>query len=107
MFRPLQRCTWPTNGSVLAEWRGHDNYYMVSRAMLGGGVIGGVEVSVDGGKTWHPSQWHVSGWTYTWTPNILGTITLQSRATDDSANTGTSILRERGRDREPARLPVQ
>ena len=33
----------------------------------GGGVVGGVEVSVDGGTTWHPASGRAS-WTYTWTP---------------------------------------
>ena len=33
----------------------------------GGGVVGGVEVSVDGGATWHPAAGRAT-WTYTWTP---------------------------------------
>ena len=33
----------------------------------GGGVVGGVEVSADGGTTWHPATGRGT-WTYTWTP---------------------------------------
>ena len=34
----------------------------------GGGRVGGVEVSVDGGTTWHPATGRAN-WTYTWTPD--------------------------------------
>jgi hypothetical protein len=52
----------------------------------GGGKVGGVEVSTDGGATWHPATGRAS-WTYSWTvPSTLGGVTLMSRATDDSAN---------------------
>jgi hypothetical protein len=60
-----------------------------------GGVIGGVEVSVDGGTTWHPVAGRES-WTYIWTPTMIGTVTILSRAVDDSGNletpsAGTSV----------------
>ena len=51
----------------------------------GGGVVGGVEVSVDGGATWHPATGRGS-WTYAWTPPASGTFTIRSRAVDDSGN---------------------
>jgi hypothetical protein len=51
----------------------------------GGGVVGGVEVSVDGGATWHPATGRAS-WSYTWWPNAPGVITIRSRAVDDSGN---------------------
>jgi N,N-dimethylformamidase beta subunit-like, C-terminal/Domain of unknown function (DUF4082)/Bacterial Ig domain len=50
-----------------------------------GGVVGGVEVSVDGGGTWHPAVGRES-WTYTWTPAAYGSTTVRSRAVDDSGN---------------------
>ncbi len=34
-----------------------------------GGGVGGVEVSVDGGTTWHPASGRAN-WSYTWTPGI-------------------------------------
>ncbi|HTN44167.1 MAG TPA: DUF4082 domain-containing protein, partial [Nitrospiria bacterium] len=51
----------------------------------GGGVVGGVEVSVDGGATWHQA-FGLENWSYSWTPGVLGTVTLMSRAVDDSGN---------------------
>ncbi|MGN9906617.1 DUF4082 domain-containing protein [Phytohabitans sp. LJ34] len=53
----------------------------------GGGVVGGVEVSVDGGATWHPANGRAN-WSYTWTPQAAGAVTLRVRATDDSGNVG-------------------
>ena len=51
----------------------------------GGGVVGAVEVSVDGGATWHPAAGRAT-WTYTWTPDASGTVTPLARAADDSGN---------------------
>jgi hypothetical protein len=53
-----------------------------------GGVVAGVEVSVDGGLTWHPASGR-SSWTFTWLPTKSGNITLRSRAVDDSGNLET------------------
>ena len=44
-----------------------------------------VEVSVDGGKTWHPATGS-NNWTYTWVVSAPGPITIESRAVDDSGN---------------------
>ena len=51
----------------------------------GGGVVAGVEVSVDGGISWHPASGRGS-WTYNWTPAVVGAVTLEVRAVDDSGN---------------------
>ena len=51
----------------------------------GGGVVGAVEVSVDGGSTWHPATGRAT-WTYTWTPGSSGSVTPLARAADDSGN---------------------
>lgn len=51
----------------------------------GGGVVAGVEVSGDGGATWHPATGRGS-WSYTWTPSVVGSATIMSRAVDDSGN---------------------
>ena len=53
-----------------------------------GGVVGGVEVSVDGGTTWHPATGR-SNWSYEWTAGATGTATIKSRAVDDSGNIET------------------
>ena len=54
----------------------------------GGGVVGGVEVSVNGGQTWHPASGRGS-WTYSFTPTVAGALTILSRAVDDSGNIET------------------
>lgn len=51
----------------------------------GGGVVSAVEVSVDGGTIWRPAAGR-GNWSYTWTPPAAGTVTLKSRAVDDSGN---------------------
>jgi Domain of unknown function (DUF4082)/Bacterial Ig-like domain/Bacterial Ig domain len=54
-------------------------------ADAGGGVVGGVEISFDGGTTWRRATGRAS-WTYSWTPTATGTVTIRSRAADDSGN---------------------
>ncbi len=54
----------------------------------GGGQVGSVEVSTDGGSTWHPAQGR-DDWTYSWTPGATGPATIKTRATDDSGNLET------------------
>jgi hypothetical protein len=56
----------------------------------GGGHVAGVEISVDGGQTWHPAipvgesgnSW--SNWAYNWVPTTAGTFTIETRAVNDS-----------------------
>lgn len=48
-----------------------------------GGVVAGVEVSVDNGATWHPAT-GLTSWSYTWKPATVGAATIRSRAVDDS-----------------------
>lgn len=50
-----------------------------------GGVVSGVEISVDSGTTWHPANGR-SNWSYNWTPTTTGAITIKTRAIDDSGN---------------------
>ena len=54
----------------------------------GGGKVGGVEVSTDNGTSWHPATGRGS-WSYTFTPGSNGTLTIRTRATDDSLRTET------------------
>jgi hypothetical protein len=49
------------------------------------GAVGVVEVSVDGGATWQRAEGR-EAWSFTWTPAAYGTVTIRSRATDDSGN---------------------
>jgi hypothetical protein len=49
-----------------------------------GGSVAGVEVSVDGGTTWHPASSGTTSWTYSWKTGAPGAVTIKSRAVDDS-----------------------
>ncbi len=51
----------------------------------GGGVVGAVEISLDGGITWHPAMGR-ENWSYVFTAGNSGTLNVQSRAVDDSGN---------------------
>ncbi|WP_143591463.1 DUF4082 domain-containing protein [Thermoactinospora rubra] len=50
-----------------------------------GGRVAAVEVSTDGGATWHPATGRGS-WTYTWHATGNGPVTIKARAVDDSGN---------------------
>ena len=50
-----------------------------------GGVVAGVEVSVDGGLTWQPAT-GTTNWSFSWLPTAQGTVTIKSRAFDDIGN---------------------
>ena len=54
-----------------------------------GGLVAGVEVSTDGGTSWHPASGTTS-WTYTYVQHGNGTTPLRARAVDDSANIGSA-----------------
>ncbi len=53
----------------------------------GGGLVAGVEVSTDGGATWHPAA-GTTNWTYEWTAHG-NPASIRTRAIDDSANIET------------------
>jgi hypothetical protein len=80
---PTSVITSPTAGQVVQ--RNVQRTISGTAADTGGGVVGGVEVSTDGGATWHPAQGRGS-WTYSWTPTQSGQATIRTRAADDSAN---------------------
>jgi hypothetical protein len=51
-----------------------------------GGVVAGVEVSVDAGRSWHPAD-GTTTWRYTWRADSAPEASaIRSRATDDSGN---------------------
>ena len=79
---PVSIITFPANGASFPE----DSVITITgTASDVGGVVGGVEISVDGGNTWQPAQ-GTTNWTFTWTPSVQGNITIKSRAVDDSGN---------------------
>ena len=83
---PTSTITAPTAGANLSL--GNVVTITGTATDSGGGVVGGVEVSIDGGQTWHPAQGRAS-WTYNWTILTAGSITIKSRAVDDSGNLET------------------
>jgi hypothetical protein len=82
---PSSVITSPASNSTLSAGK---SITVTGSASDSGGVVGGVEFSADGGKTWHPATGR-SNWSIVWTPNAVGSITLLSRAVDDSANIET------------------
>ncbi|MCU1306235.1 MAG: hypothetical protein JWN45_930 [Acidobacteriaceae bacterium] len=80
---PVSTINWPTSGSVLTS--GGTIMIAGTASDSGGGVVGGVELSLDGGSTWHPASGR-ENWSYSWTPTTLGSFTLETRAADDSGN---------------------
>ena len=52
-------------------------------ATAAAGVIAAVEVSVNGGASWHPADGR-DAWSLRWTPTGNGTVRLLSRAIDDT-----------------------
>ncbi|HEX5150554.1 MAG TPA: N,N-dimethylformamidase beta subunit family domain-containing protein, partial [Parafilimonas sp.] len=54
----------------------------------GGGVVAGVEVSVDGGTTWNAAT-GTANWSFSFTPNTQGSLTIKTRAVDDIGNLET------------------
>lgn len=83
---PYSTITSPANGVTLTA--GTAVTIRGTAQEQGGGRVSGVEVSVDGGTTWHPAS-GLESWTYTWTPRSSGTTTIKTRAIDDSGNLET------------------
>ena len=50
-----------------------------------GGQVAGVEVSTDGGTSWHPATGRGT-WSYVWPTPSVGAVTVRVRAVDDSGN---------------------
>ncbi len=79
---PTSTITSPANGSTLNV--GSLVTITGTAQDVGGGIVVGVDVSVDGGLTWHRANGTTS-WSFAWTPSSTGTATIRSRGFDDSA----------------------
>ena len=90
---PASTITSPTSGQVLAD--GAPTTITGTATDSGGGVVAGVEVSTDGGHTWHPAtSTSPAATTVTWSYSWQGahgapSAVIESRATDDSGNVET------------------
>jgi Domain of unknown function (DUF4082)/Bacterial Ig-like domain/Bacterial Ig domain len=89
---PKSTITSPSAGASLPN--GSTQTISGTATDSGGGVVAGVEVSTDGGSTWHPVTTMSAAatsvtWSYTWSVAGSGSVKLLSRATDDSGNIET------------------
>jgi Bacterial Ig domain len=83
---PTSSISFPSHGDILQPGQPIN----IQNSIIGSatdidGKVAAVEVSVDGGLTWHPAVGRES-WSYPWTPSGNGLITILSRAVDDSGN---------------------
>ncbi len=79
---PTTTITAPAPGTALANGA---TVTVTGTATDVGGVVGAVEVSLDGGTTWHPAEGRES-WSYTGTVSGVGETQIRARAVDDSIN---------------------
>ncbi|WP_309135063.1 DUF4082 domain-containing protein [Cellulomonas sp.] len=86
---PTVSITSPTAGAALANGT---TLAVSGTASDVGGRVAGVEVSLDGGATWHPATGTTS-WSYSGVLPGSGASRVLARATDDSANTGAPAAR--------------
>jgi N,N-dimethylformamidase beta subunit-like, C-terminal len=75
---PLSKVDGPASST------GSGPFEVSGTASDAGGVVGGVEVSVDGGTTWHPAE-GTTRWRYRF-ESATAPATVLSRAVDDSGN---------------------
>ena len=84
---PTSVITSPTASASLTD--GSQVTITGTASDTGGGVVAGVEVSTDGGSTWHPATGTTS-WSYTWIAHGNPATSIRSRAVDDSGNLETA-----------------
>jgi hypothetical protein len=84
---PTAVITSPANGSTVPA--GATRTITGTAVDVGGGQVGVVEVSVDGGATFHRAT-GLDNWTYSWTPSVLGAVSIKVRASDDGASLGAT-----------------
>jgi hypothetical protein len=90
--RPTSTIASPSAGASLQD--GNRVTISGTASAAGSGVVGGVEVSTDGGSTWHsatltsPDSTTVN-WSYSWVAHGYPSTTIETRAVDDSGNLET------------------
>jgi hypothetical protein len=80
---PSALITSPSNGATVSDGT---QMTVTATASDSGGQVAGVEISTDGGTTWHPATPGTGNWTYTWIAHGNPTAALRARAVDDSGN---------------------
>lgn len=89
---PTVTITSPAAGTSLANGA---QVNVQGTATDSGGVVAGIEVSTDGGATWHPATGTTS-WSYSYYATGDNASTVMVRGTDDSGNIGTTASRQVG-----------
>ncbi|MDA0161538.1 DUF4082 domain-containing protein [Solirubrobacter ginsenosidimutans] len=82
---PTSTITSPAPGATIADGTA---VTITGTASDSGGTVAGVEVSTNGGATWHPATGTTS-WSYSWVAHGAPTTTILTRSSDDSANLET------------------
>ena len=86
---PSSTIQTPASGAMLQV--GNQVLITGTAGVLPSNPAWGVEVSTDG-NTWQPAVGPAAGqtsWSFAWTPAVPGSVTIKSRAFDDSGNLGT------------------
>jgi hypothetical protein len=78
---PVSIITAPASGSTVII----NSTVTITGTASDANTVAGVEVSVDGGATWHVAT-GTNNWSYSWTPTAAVTYTIKSRGFDDSGN---------------------
>ena len=76
----------PSQGAVITDGT---RVTIAGSATDAGGTVAGVEVSTDGGTSWHPATGTTS-WSYSWIAHGSPSSTIMSRAVDDTGNLESS-----------------
>ena len=79
---PVPVISSPLNGATVTA---NTAINISGTATDAGGVLAGIEVSVDGGNTWTVATGTTS-WSFSWTPATSGTANIRVRGFDDSGN---------------------
>jgi hypothetical protein len=83
---PNSTISSPSAGAAIADG---STVTISGTATDSGGQVAGIEVSTDGGSSWHPAT-GTTTWSYSWNAHGSPTSTIMSRAVDDSGNVESS-----------------
>lgn len=83
VLAPMAAIASPANGASISA--GTPITISGSASEAGGGIVAGVDVSVDGGATWNRAT-GTTTWSRAWTVSGAGAVTIMARAFDDSGN---------------------
>jgi len=89
---PRSTITSPSAGANLTD--GSQTTITGTATAASGSVVAGVEISTNGGQSWHPTTLTTAdaqtvSWSYPWYANISPSTTIETRAVDDSGNLET------------------